>query len=226
MQGLRGQRAVDGRHLLPDHIAALGLVSVHLQIGMLRAQQLGRLADQHVHRGIVRHRERGQQLGQGARAGPLVIGQYADRLRRVAQFLRAGLHCHVDAGAHGLLQVGHISMVGRQVQRRDAAYFTWRQFVEAQLHALRKSGIAADMHFDVFEGLRRTVGQTQGPDDGDGVLDGRVAQRRVRFDRDGDGVGRVQPSGMRRAFLDRRRFQVLSLIHRYLSANTGRWPHF
>ncbi|SPT39882.1 Uncharacterised protein [Achromobacter denitrificans] len=89
MQRLGGQRAVDGGHLLPHDVAAFGLVAVHLQFGVLRAQQLGRLANQPIHSRIIRHGKRGQQFRQGARAGPLVIGQHGNRLRSPADFLRA-----------------------------------------------------------------------------------------------------------------------------------------
>ncbi|MNQ88910.1 hypothetical protein D3C85_1041990 [compost metagenome] len=187
MQGLGGQRAVDGGHLLPDQVTALGLVAVHRQLAVLAAQQRGRLADQHIHGRVVRHGEGGQQLGQGPRAGPLVIGQHGDGLRRAAQLLRAGLHDHVDAGAHGLLQVGDVGVVGGQVQRRDAADFTGNQAVEAQLDALREGRVAGDVDFDVVAAVRRAVAQAQRTDDGDRILDGRVTERRVGLDVDGDG---------------------------------------
>ncbi|MFY3992407.1 hypothetical protein [Achromobacter ruhlandii] len=213
MQRFGRQRAVDRRHLFPDHVAALGLVAVHGQVVVLLAQQPGGLADQAIHGRVVGHGKRGQQFRQGARAGPLVVGQHGHGLRGPAHFAPAGQRRHLDGGALGLLLLGQVGMVGRQVQRRDAADFARHQRVEAQPHGLCEGRIATDVDLDVLERLLRAVAQPQRAQDRHRVLDRRVAQRRIGLDLDRDRVRRARdragrPGGMRRTLLNRRGFQL------------------
>ncbi len=144
------------------------------------------MPDENVNSWVVRHAKGRQQFRQRTRSRPLVVCQDFNRLGRVGQLLGSRQDSHLHGGLDGLLQVGKVGVVWRQVHRGYPASLARCESVEPKLDGLSEPRIAGDEHLQVFERLGAAVGQSKGPNNRHGVLDGRVTQGRVSLDFDGD----------------------------------------
>ena len=154
-------------------------------------QKLRRLADEHIHRWVVRHGKRGQQLRQRSCASPLVVGENLNRLVVLEELLGAPQDRGGDGCRHAFLQVGEIAVIGTQVERRNEPRLSRGKGLESELCAACERRIAGHDHLQPFHAFFGAVGEPKRAHDRNRVLDRRIAERRVRLQFNADGPGKL-----------------------------------
>ena len=101
----------------------------------------------------------------------MVIRQYLDDLGLSGYFVSTRQHRNIDRGIDGLLQVGQIRVVWLEFDGENLSRFTGSKTVKSEFCALGEPRVASDKDFQPFQSVVAMVGQSQGANYGDRVLD-------------------------------------------------------